>query len=78
MPCVSTTCKSGPSEILCDGKGGELVPINNIDQLNNKMIKSIRDKKITKQKLLFAKKHLNRFYHFNQAEKYYQALQSIL
>lgn len=78
VPCVATSCKSGPSEILCDGKGGELVPINNIDQLKNKMIKSIRDRKIIKKKLLFAKKHLNRFYHFKQAEKYYQALQSIL
>ena len=78
VPCVSTTCKSGPSEILCNGKGGELAPINNVELLNDKMIKSIRDKKITRRKLLFAKKNLNRFYHLNQAEKYFQALQSIL
>ena len=45
VPCVSTTCKSGPSEILCNGKGGELVPINNVDQLNHKMIKSIQRQK---------------------------------
>ena len=51
----ATSCKSGPSEILCDGKGGELVPINNIDQLNNKMIKSIRDRKIIKKTFICKK-----------------------
>lgn len=38
---VSTDCPSGPSEILCDGKYGQLVPVNNVEALSVAMLKSI-------------------------------------
>lgn len=33
IPCVSTACKSGPNEVLMDGKGGDLVPIGDAEQM---------------------------------------------
>jgi glycosyltransferase involved in cell wall biosynthesis len=38
---VSTDCPSGPSEILCGGDYGQLVPINNVKALSVAMLKSI-------------------------------------
>jgi glycosyltransferase involved in cell wall biosynthesis len=34
-PCVSTDCKSGPREILADGRFGALVPVGDIERLAN-------------------------------------------
>ena len=41
MPCISTNCKSGPSEILLNGKGGYLVKIRKPYLLAEKMLLSI-------------------------------------
>lgn len=40
-PVVSTDCKSGPSEILDDGRYGRLVKVGNIEDLSKAIIESI-------------------------------------
>ncbi|QOD11858.1 glycosyltransferase [Psychrobacter sp. 28M-43] len=42
-PVVSTDCKSGPREILCDGKYGKLVPVNDVDALAQAMLQSLQE-----------------------------------
>jgi len=51
LPVISTDCKSGPSEILLDGKIGALVPINNKTALKEAILNEIRnpDKISTKE-----------------------------
>lgn len=43
-PVVSTDCQSGPSEILTSKKYGELVPINNKNNLANAILRSLNKK----------------------------------
>lgn len=42
-PVVSTNCKSGPKEILEDGKYGKLVPVNDINALAKAMYDSLHE-----------------------------------
>lgn len=42
-PVVSTDCKSGPREILCDGKYGKLVPVDNVDALAQAMLQALQE-----------------------------------
>lgn len=42
-PIVSTDCKSGPREILCDGKYGKLVPVGDVDALSQAMLQSLQE-----------------------------------
>lgn len=58
---ISTNCSTGPSEILCNGKGGILVPIKNYKKLANKIIFFNENKRKLKKKLIFAKNNLDRF-----------------
>jgi glycosyltransferase involved in cell wall biosynthesis len=78
VPCISTNCKSGPAEILCNGKGGDLVPIKNVNLLSQKMTYVITNKDKSKKKIHFAKKNLFRFNLKVQSEKYFHALKSVL
>ena len=39
VPSIATNCQSGPSDIIDDGKNGLLVPINNVDAMEDAMRK---------------------------------------
>lgn len=43
-PIISTDCKSGPREILQDGKLGVIIPPEDIDALSTAILKLLRDK----------------------------------
>jgi glycosyltransferase involved in cell wall biosynthesis len=51
MQVVSTDCPSGPSEILCGGDYGQLVPMDNVEALSVAMLKSVNCP-IAKNKLI--------------------------
>ena len=59
IPIISTDCNSGPREILLNGKGGDLIKINNYKDLSEKIVKNLKSKNIVKTKIL--KKSLDRF-----------------
>lgn len=44
MPCISTNCISGPSEIITNDENGVLVDVDNVDEMAREMIKIIEDK----------------------------------
>ena len=61
-PVISTNCNSGPSEILLNNKGGDLIKVNNnIDIIKYKIINYFNNISMLHKKNNFAKKNLTRF-----------------
>ena len=69
-PIISSNCRTGPKEILLNGKGGQLFEVGNYKQLARLLIKFNENKKKYIKKLKFAKKNLDRF-DFNRNLKRY-------
>ena len=46
LPCISTRCECGPSELIDDGRSGFLVPIGNVDVLSEKIMTLIEDENL--------------------------------
>ena len=78
VPCVSTNCPSGPSEILLNGKGGYLVKPKSPKLLAEKMLYSIDNYSESLSKNLKAKNKLNRFLIEENTKKYFNYLESFL
>ena len=41
LPCISTDCRTGPSDMINDGVEGYLVPVGDVDLLSSKMLEII-------------------------------------
>lgn len=61
VPCISTNCPSGPSEILLNGRGGYLVRTCSPQELANRMTYCANNYNKSLKKNRIAKKKLNRF-----------------
>ncbi|MFW2524748.1 glycosyltransferase [Aliarcobacter butzleri] len=64
-PVIATNCLSGPSEILLDGEGGDLIEVGNVEQLSKSIIKNLTDREYSKAKQKIAYDHLYRFSYDN-------------
>jgi len=69
-PIISTNCKTGPSEILLNGKLGTLVPIKNEKILIEKIKEFYFDRRKFIKKAKLAKKYLYRFEYEKNCKKY--------
>jgi len=74
IPIISSNCPTGPSEILMNGRLGELFPVGNFQILANKLLDFYRNRKKLKKKASFAKKNLKRFDPITNSKKYYSLL----
>lgn len=61
MPCISTNCVAGPSDIIINNYNGILVEVDNIKQLSEKIIYLIEHPQIKKRLGEQAKKIVNNF-----------------
>ena len=77
IPIISTRCLSGPSEILLNGKYGNLVAVNDHKGLAKKLIKLIEnyEKELKKAKKGF--KSLSRFEYSKQCKSYERFINKI-
>lgn len=75
---VATSCKSGPTEILMNGKGGAIVPINDIKFLAKTLDDITIKNRFAQRKLNIAKKNLKRFNYKSQSQKYLNLLNNVL
>lgn len=71
---ISSNCKTGPKEILDDGKGGELFKVGNYIQLSNKIITYNKNKKKYEKKINFSYKRLYRFDYNNNLKMYLELI----
>ena len=74
---ISSDCRTGPKEILLNGKGGLLFKIGNYHQLANQIIYFNNHKRNCKKLLKKSTKALNRFDYKINLKKYYQLIQQI-
>ena len=67
---ISTNCPTGPNEILKKGKYGDLIRINNVSDLMNKIMNYKKKKKICNKKALKGYLSLNRYDYEENCRKY--------
>lgn len=61
LPCISTDCPSGPSEIIHSGVNGFLIPVENQDELENRLKTLMEDEKLRQKFSVNAVKGTNEF-----------------
>lgn len=61
IPAIATDCLSGPSEVLLDGAGGDLIPLKDAKILAERIDAYFEQPKILKEKLKIAQASLGKF-----------------
>ena len=61
LPCVSTSCRSGPREILLEGAGGRLVAVGNSQQMAAAIIDTLNEPDTSMAMSALALRGLDRF-----------------
>ena len=74
---ISSDCRTGPSEILLNGKGGDLFRIRDYKQLSKLILNYSKNKFKCQKKLKYAKNYLNRFDYQLNLKKYLNLVNSV-
>lgn len=61
LPVIASDCKGGTREILLNGKGGDLFPVNNHEALSTKINKFFNNMQTLNKKLALAKKNILKY-----------------
>ncbi len=77
VPIVTTNCKSGPSEIINNKKGGYLSTVSDSDELSKKILFALKYYNLSKKKILFAKKNIDRFLISKNSLKYLEYIEKV-
>ena len=75
---ISSSCPTGPKEILLNGKGGYLFKPGDFVKLANLIILYNKNKKKLSKKIEIGYKHLDRFNFENNLEKYFLIIKKFL
>lgn len=78
VPIITTNCKSGPSEIIKNEKGGFIVPISNPEQIAIKILYCLKNYKLALNKAIYAKKYIFRFSEKKNSERYFKELLNVM
>ena len=77
VPIVTTNCKSGPSEIINNKKGGYLSSVSDSEELSKKILFALKYYNLSKKKILFAKKNIDRFLISKNSLKYLEYIEKV-
>lgn len=78
LPVISANCKSGPSEILANGKYGFLTKVNDPKLLSKKISYVLENYKLSKKKAIIGYKSLKRYDIKSQCFQYEKCLKKII
>ena len=77
LPCISTKCECGPSELITDGENGFLVDIGDIATMSEKMSLLIDDEELRNRLGRAAEKYTERLEYKTISIKWLEMIQSI-
>ena len=77
MPIVSFDCPTGPSEIIEDNENGFLVPTYNIEEMAEKILKLMEEKKTRKRFSDNSQKNIENFSKRNIIKKWKDIIDTI-
>ena len=75
---ISSSCPTGPKEILSYGKGGLLFKVEDHKELSKKIIFFIKNKNRCKKMIDFSFKKLSRFNYKKNLDKYLNVVKKII
>ena len=75
---ISSDCRTGPKEILLNGKGGDLFKVGDYKRLSQLIVQYYSNKKLNTKKLNYAKKKLSRFDYDINLKKYLDLVNSVI
>jgi glycosyltransferase involved in cell wall biosynthesis len=75
-PCVSTRCKSGPSEILLNGEGGFLVDVDDAEKMADAIVTVLQNPEKANAMLQKAQEKLDRFTPEVVGRKYLEVIEA--
>ena len=75
---ISTNCPTGPKEILLNGKGGLLFKVGDYNELTNKILYYLNNKKKCETMLKNAHNHLYRFDYNSNLQKYLNLVNKLI
>jgi glycosyltransferase involved in cell wall biosynthesis len=78
LPAVATRCKTGPTEILCDGRAGELVPVGDHHALAGAILRALRDPAAAQARHAVAAAHIRNYDLATIEAQYRQLVTAIL
>ena len=77
LPVIASNCKGGTKQILINGKGGDLFPVNNYKILADKINNFMTNQSKLRKKLKFARKQINKYTVENNYNKFINVLNGI-
>jgi glycosyltransferase involved in cell wall biosynthesis len=77
LPVIASNCKGGTKQILINGKGGDLFPVNNYKILADKINNFMSNQSKLRKKLKFARKQINKYTVENNYNKFINVLNGI-
>ena len=78
VPCISTNCDFGPSDLINDGQNGYLVPVHELQELKDKLYHLMEDKETRKRFSEAAKRSTDRYRSEIVVAKWEELINSLL
>ena len=70
IPVICSNCKGGMNEILSNGKGGDMFPVNDFEELSKKITSFFKNPTNLNKKLVIARRNIKKYSISAHTKKY--------